>query len=144
MTGRPAIAVFGSSQTPPGTEEWDQAVLTGSRLAQAGFGVVTGGYGGTMEAASKGAAEAGGHVIGVTSPSQFPGRLGANRYVKEIIEADYAIDDRDEVQDFFTRLISLYKNLNYSPDESAEHARYLKEIRDLVDSKIRLALPEAK
>lgn len=64
--------------------------------------------------------------------------------VKEIIEADYAIDDRDAVQDFFTRLISLYKNLNYSPDDSAEHARYLKEIRDLVDSKIRLALPEAK
>ena len=63
--------------------------------------------------------------------------------VKEIIEADYAIDDRDEVQDFFTRLISLYKNLNYSPDDSAEHARYLREIRDLVDSKIRLALPEA-
>jgi V/A-type H+-transporting ATPase subunit A len=64
--------------------------------------------------------------------------------VKEIIEADYAIDDRDEVQDFFTRLISLYKNLNYSPDDSAEHARYLREIRDLVDSKIRLALPETK
>ncbi|MFA9469146.1 MAG: V-type ATP synthase subunit A [Deltaproteobacteria bacterium] len=64
--------------------------------------------------------------------------------VKEIIEADYAIDDRSEAQDFFTRLISLYKNLNYSPDDSAEHARYLKEIRDLVDSKIRLALPEAK
>jgi V/A-type H+-transporting ATPase subunit A len=62
--------------------------------------------------------------------------------VKEIIEADYAIDDRDEVQDFFTRLISLYKNLNYSPDDSAEHARYLREIRDLVDSKIRLALPD--
>ena len=64
--------------------------------------------------------------------------------VKEIIEADYAIDDRSEAQDFFTRLISLYKNLNYSPDDSAEHARYLREIRDLVDSKIRLALPEAK
>jgi V/A-type H+-transporting ATPase subunit A len=62
--------------------------------------------------------------------------------VKEIIEADYAIDDRDEVQDYFTRLISLYKNLNYSPDDSAEHARYLREIRDLVDSKIRLALPD--
>ena len=64
--------------------------------------------------------------------------------VKEIIEADYAIDEREEAQDFFTRLISLYKNLNYSPDDSAEHARYLREIRDLVDSKIRLALPEAK
>jgi V/A-type H+-transporting ATPase subunit A len=55
--------------------------------------------------------------------------------VKEVIEADYAMDDRDEVRDFFTRLISLYKNLNYSPDESAEYARYLAEIRETVGSK---------
>jgi V/A-type H+-transporting ATPase subunit A len=55
--------------------------------------------------------------------------------VKEIIEAEYAIDDRDEARDYFTRLISLYKNLNYSPDDSAEYTRYLKEIRELVDSK---------
>ncbi|MGB5545736.1 MAG: V-type ATP synthase subunit A [Polyangiales bacterium] len=55
--------------------------------------------------------------------------------VKEIVEADFAMDDRDTARDFFTRLISLYKNLNYSPDDSAEHTRYLREIRDLVDSK---------
>jgi V/A-type H+-transporting ATPase subunit A len=55
--------------------------------------------------------------------------------VKEIVEADYDIDDRDEARDFFTRLISLYKNLNYSPDDTAEYDRYLREIRELVDSK---------
>jgi len=55
--------------------------------------------------------------------------------VKEVTEADYAIDDRDEARDFFTRLINLYKNLNYSPDDSAEYARYLREVRALVDSK---------
>jgi V/A-type H+-transporting ATPase subunit A len=55
--------------------------------------------------------------------------------VKEVVEADFDIDDRDVAQDFFTRLISLYKNLNYSPDDSAEYARYLREIEDLVDSK---------
>jgi V/A-type H+-transporting ATPase subunit A len=55
--------------------------------------------------------------------------------VKEVVEGDYAIDDRDEARDFFTRLIGLYKNLNYSPDDSAEYARYLREIRHLVDSK---------
>ncbi len=55
--------------------------------------------------------------------------------MKEIIEAEYAIDDRDEARDFFTRLISLYKNLNYSPDDTAEYDRYLREIRELVDSK---------
>jgi len=55
--------------------------------------------------------------------------------VKEVVEADFDIDDRDVAQDFFTRLISLYKNLNYSPNDSAEYARYLREIEDLVDSK---------
>ncbi len=55
--------------------------------------------------------------------------------VKEVVEADFDIDDRDVAQDFFTRLISLYKNLNYSPDDSAEYARYLREIEDLVNSK---------
>jgi V/A-type H+-transporting ATPase subunit A len=55
--------------------------------------------------------------------------------VKEIVEADYDIDDRDEARDFFTRLISLYKNLNYSPDDTAEYDRYLREIHELVDSK---------
>jgi V/A-type H+-transporting ATPase subunit A len=55
--------------------------------------------------------------------------------VKEIIEADYAIDDRDEARDFFTRLISLYKNFNYSPDDTAEYDRYLREIQEQVDSK---------
>jgi V/A-type H+-transporting ATPase subunit A len=65
--------------------------------------------------------------------------------VKGVVEADYAIDDRDEARDFFTRLISLYKNLNYSPDESAEYSRYLREIRDLVDSKrVKVADPEKK
>jgi V/A-type H+-transporting ATPase subunit A len=55
--------------------------------------------------------------------------------VKAVVEADFDIDDRDVAQDFFTRLISLYKNLNYSPDDSAEYARYVRDIEDLVDSK---------
>jgi V/A-type H+-transporting ATPase subunit A len=55
--------------------------------------------------------------------------------VKEIVTADYAIDERDEARSFFTRLISLYKNLNYSPDDTAEYDRYLREVRELVESK---------
>ncbi len=58
------------------------------------------------------------------------------RLVKEIVEADYDIDDRDEARDFFTRLISLYKNFNYSPEDTAEYDRYLREVRELVDSKL--------
>jgi V/A-type H+-transporting ATPase subunit A len=55
--------------------------------------------------------------------------------VKELITEAYAFDTRDAVRDFFTRLTSLYKNLNYSPDDSAEHARWLREIHALADSK---------
>jgi uncharacterized protein (TIGR00730 family) len=81
------VAVFGSSQTVLDSEEWADAVSVGARLASAGAAVVTGGYGGTMEAVSLGAAQAGGHVIGVTAPSLFPDRVGANPHVHELIEA---------------------------------------------------------
>jgi uncharacterized protein (TIGR00725 family) len=84
---RPAIAVFGSSMTSPGSDEWDQAADAGAMIARAGYAVVTGGYGGTMEAVSLGAHQAGGHVIGVTAPPLFPGRTGANPYVAEEVPA---------------------------------------------------------
>ena len=79
----PVIAVFGSSATTPGSERWGEAESVGRRLAEAGFGVVTGGYAGTMEAASKGAAEAGGRVVGVVAPDLFKDRFGSNRFVSE-------------------------------------------------------------
>ncbi len=61
------IAVFGSSMVKPGDHDYNDAVTVGGALAQAGCAVMTGGYGGIMEAASKGANEASGHVIGVTT-----------------------------------------------------------------------------
>jgi len=81
------VAVFGSSQTQLDSTDWAQAVAAGARLASAGITVVTGGYGGTMEAVSLGAADAGGHVVGVTAPALFPGRDGANPHVHELVEA---------------------------------------------------------
>ena len=63
------------------------AASPGRLLAEAGLAVMTGGYGGTMEAVSRGAASAGGHVIGVTAPGVFPARDGANAYVAEEIPA---------------------------------------------------------
>ncbi len=60
------VAIFGGA-TPQGNgTSYEDAFRLGKRLAQAGHVVLTGGYIGTMEAASRGAAEAGGHVIGVT------------------------------------------------------------------------------
>ena len=63
------IAVFGSSEPSDGDPLYERAQRLGHRLAKAGFGVITGGYGGVMEAASRGAYEAGGKSIGVVSTS---------------------------------------------------------------------------
>jgi uncharacterized protein (TIGR00725 family) len=85
---RPVIAVFGSSTTPPGDPWWDAGVRCGRLLAEAGYDVATGGYGGLMEAASQGARAGGaGRVIGVTAPPCFPMRSGVNPYVTQEIPA---------------------------------------------------------
>jgi len=83
----PVIAVFGSSAGRPGDPGYDAAVTCGRLLAEAGYAVATGGYAGTMEACSRGAAEAGARVIGVTAPPAFPGRAGANPWVGEEVPA---------------------------------------------------------
>jgi uncharacterized protein (TIGR00730 family) len=60
------IGIYGSANTPPGTADYNDAYRLGEELAKAGYAVMTGGYSGTMHAISHGAAEVGGHVIGVT------------------------------------------------------------------------------
>ena len=60
------ITVFGGSQPRENDLAYREAYHLGNLLARAGHAVITGGYIGTMEAVSKGASEAGGHVIGVT------------------------------------------------------------------------------
>ena len=60
------VTVFGGAQPKEGTPAYEEARELGSLLAQRKHAVLTGGYMGTMEAVSRGASEAGGHVIGVT------------------------------------------------------------------------------
>lgn len=60
------ITVFGGANPNPGEPAYEEALLLGRLLGGANFSVLTGGYGGTMEAVSQGAANTGGHVIGVT------------------------------------------------------------------------------
>jgi uncharacterized protein (TIGR00730 family) len=60
------VTVFGGATAAPGEPVYEEAMRLGRLLALAGHTVLTGGYMGTMEAASRGAAEAGGHTIGVT------------------------------------------------------------------------------
>ncbi len=60
------VSVFGGSQPKEGDAAYTEAQELGRLLAERGHTVLTGGYIGTMEAVSRGANEAGGHVIGVT------------------------------------------------------------------------------
>lgn len=78
------VTVFGGSQPKPGSMAYQKAYELGNLLAGAGYTVLTGGYVGTMEAVSRGAYEAGGHVVGVTCLEIERWRgVGANEWVKE-------------------------------------------------------------
>jgi uncharacterized protein (TIGR00730 family) len=90
------VAVFGSGSTPADHPVLAEAERLGQLLAEAGFILVCGGYGGTMEAASRGAQQAGGEVIGVTM-DLFSPRLEPNRWLTK----------ERRVKDFFPRLKQL-------------------------------------
>jgi uncharacterized protein (TIGR00730 family) len=80
------VAVYGSAGITPGSADWQVAHDLGRALAQAGYTLLSGGYSGVMEAASQGAAEAGGHVAGV-AVGLFKARgLQPNAWVNEIFE----------------------------------------------------------
>jgi uncharacterized protein (TIGR00725 family) len=79
---RRQVAVIGTGGAEEGDEAWALAEEVGRRLAEAGVTLVCGGGGGVMEAASRGAAEAGGNVIGIvpgTSPDD------ANEYCSHVV-----------------------------------------------------------
>ena len=80
------VAVFGSANANEGDDLYALAYQLGKLLAEAGHSVMTGGYCGTMEATSRGADEAGGHTIGVTSDEIEAFRPGGpNAWVREVI-----------------------------------------------------------
>jgi len=78
------ITVFGGSQPKEGETAYTEAQELGRLLAQRGHTVLTGGYIGTMEAVSRGASEAGGHVVGVTCEDIEAWRaVSPNQWIKE-------------------------------------------------------------
>lgn len=74
-----AVSVFGSARTPADSAEYQAGVAIGGALARAGFAVITGGGPGAMEAANRGASEAGGYSIGLGI--ELPFEQGLNEWV---------------------------------------------------------------
>lgn len=80
------VTIFGGSKCREGDLAYAQALRVGELLADAGYTICTGGYAGVMEAASRGAHERGGRVIGITM-NQFASE--PNRYLTEKIPSEH-------------------------------------------------------
>ncbi|MGK5637893.1 TIGR00730 family Rossman fold protein [Streptomyces sp. URMC 126] len=83
----PAISVFGSARTRRDSPEYEAATAIGRGLVEAGFAVITGGGPGAMEAANKGAMEAGGVSVGLGI--ELPFEQGINPYVNLGVDFRY-------------------------------------------------------
>lgn len=83
----PAVALFGSSRTSPGGPYYEEAVQCARHLAQRGLSVITGGGPGIMEAANKGAVEAGGTSVGLNIA--LPHEQEPNRYQNLALDFHY-------------------------------------------------------
>ena len=81
------IAIFGSARTIPDSAEYKAAEETAALLARAGFAVITGGGPGIMEAANKGAFEAGGISVGCNI--ELPFEQGTNPYLTRSVTFHY-------------------------------------------------------
>jgi uncharacterized protein (TIGR00730 family) len=93
----PAISVFGSARTRPDDPAYAAARQLGAGLARDGYGVITGGGPGIMEAANRGAHEAGGLSVGLGI--ELPHEQGLNQWV------DLGVDFRY----FFARKVMFVK-----------------------------------
>lgn len=92
---RLAATFFGSARCAIGEENYDAATELASRLSKSGFSIITGGAGGVMEAANRGATQAGGPSVGLNI--NLPFEQGTNEFVSESMNFNY----------FFTRKVML-------------------------------------
>jgi uncharacterized protein (TIGR00730 family) len=83
----PAVAIFGSARTKPGSSDYENAYAMGKTLAHNGYTVITGGGPGDMEAANKGALDAGGASVGLAI--ELPYELKPNAYLTKTLSFRY-------------------------------------------------------
>lgn len=96
---KPSIAVFGSARTKPSHKYYKKTVRVSKELAKKGFGIITGGGPGIMEAANKGASEVNGSSTGVNI--ELPHEQGSNPFI-----------DNDKLLNFryfFVRKVMFFK-----------------------------------
>ena len=101
MTASPEriVTIFGGSKCVESDPEYRDAHRVGALLAQAGFTICTGGYLGVMEAASRGARECGGRVLGIVM-NQF--KTEPNRYLTDKVATPHFYD---RLQHLITRSV---------------------------------------
>ena len=96
----PAVTFFGSARLPPGSPYYNKCLKVAERLAQDGFTIISGGGPGIMEAANKGAQNAGGISVGLNielpteqAPNQFQDIRVEFRYffVRKLMFVKYAV-----------------------------------------------------
>lgn len=83
------ITIFGGSKCTEDSAEYQEAMALGAKLAEAGYTICTGGYLGIMEAASRGAREKGGRVLGIVM-NQF--KSEPNRFLTDKVATDHFYD----------------------------------------------------
>jgi uncharacterized protein (TIGR00730 family) len=81
------VTIFGSARSQPGSLDYQRAEAMGRALARAGYAVITGGGPGDMEAANKGALEAGGESVGLAI--ELPYELKPNPYLTRTLSFRY-------------------------------------------------------
>ena len=91
------VSIFGSARTPRNHKDYEMARSLGRMLAKEGFGIITGGGPGIMEAANRGAREAGGVSVGLNI--MLPHEQMANPFITRRIDFRY----------FFVRLVMFVK-----------------------------------
>lgn len=96
---KPSIAIFGSARTKPSNKYYKMSVRVAKELSKKGFGIITGGGPGIMEAANRGAHEANGSSTGVNI--ELPHEQNANKY----IDSDKLLNFRY----FFVRKVMFFK-----------------------------------